>query len=50
MVPSHLDVEFDTGQTDKIATLTLEGLRVRQSICCRIDLLGLLLDVIKKAD
>jgi tartrate dehydratase beta subunit/fumarate hydratase class I family protein len=27
-----------------------EALRIRQSICCRINLLGLLLDVIEEAD
>jgi hypothetical protein len=50
MVPSYLDVEFDAGQTGNIAALAQEALCVRQSICSRIDLFGLLLDVIKKAD
>jgi hypothetical protein len=50
MIPSHLKVEFDAGQTGDVAALALEALRIRQSICRRIDLLGLLLDVIKKAD
>jgi hypothetical protein len=50
MVPGNLDVELDAGQSGHIATLVVKALRVCQSVRCRIDLLGLLLDVIKKAD
>jgi hypothetical protein len=50
MVASNLNVELDTGQSCHVAPLALEALRVRQSVSRRIDLLGLLLDVIKKAD
>ena len=50
VVARHLDVEFDAGQTGDVVALALEALRDRHSICRRIDLLGLLLDVIKKAD
>lgn len=50
VVAGNLDVEFNTRQSGNVSPLTLKAFRVRQSVSCRIDLLGLLLDVIKKAD
>jgi hypothetical protein len=50
MVSCNLDVEFDTRQASDITALAEETFGVRQSVSCRINLLGLLLDVVKKAD
>jgi hypothetical protein len=50
VITRNPDVKLDSGQSGHVAPLTLEALRVRQSVSCRIDLLGLLLDVVKKAD
>jgi hypothetical protein len=50
VVACNLDVELDARESGNVAALAQEAFRVCQSVCRRINLFGLLLDVVKKAD